>query len=280
MTDDPGTRTLGICYDAMPSWKAFVTILAFGAAKIPAQLPAHDSLVIDSRIVHERRQINVHLPRDYDSGSRRYSVLYMPDGGLDEDFPHIVRAVDSLIAAEAIPATIVVGIPNTERRRDLTGPTRVKSDSAIAPHVGGSREFRTFIRDELFPAIDARYRTTRERAIIGESLAGLFIVETFLRSPEMFERYAAFDPSLWWNHDSLIDSSAALLAAQRPAAPPSRLFIAASSDDVEDKTMRFANVLRQRAPHGLTWDFAKHSEVTHATIFSALEVQALVFILK
>jgi len=34
------------------------------------------------------------------------------------------------------------------------------------------------IRTELMRAIAARYRTTPGRAIVGESLAGLFIVET------------------------------------------------------------------------------------------------------
>jgi len=172
----------------------------------------------------------------------------MPDGGIDEDFPHVVRAVDSLVRAGAIAPHIVVGIPNTERRRDLTGPTRIKSDSSIAPHVGGSAAFRAFIRDELFPAIDARYRTTNDRAIVGESLAGLFVVETFLRDPAMFDRYVAFDPSLWWNGGALVDSAAGLLPETTDGAPASRLFIAASSDDIGDQTTRFATILHRAAP--------------------------------
>jgi len=141
----------------------------------------------------------------------------MPDGGIDEDFPHVVRTVDSLVAIGAIPPMIVVGVPNTERRRDLTGPTRVSSDSTIAPHVGRSGAFRQFFRQELIPTIDARYATTRERAIIGESLAGLFVVETLLREPLLFDRYVAFDPSLWWNGGALVDSASTLLSWFTPA---------------------------------------------------------------
>jgi predicted alpha/beta superfamily hydrolase len=74
---------------------------------------------------------------------------------------------------------ILVGIENTERRRDLSGPTENPEDKKVAPRVGGSAAFRTFLRMELIPLISAKYRTTRERAIIGESLAGLFTVETF-----------------------------------------------------------------------------------------------------
>jgi predicted alpha/beta superfamily hydrolase len=258
----------------------FLFAFAIARAPLAAQTaPAHDSLAIDSRILHEGRWINVHTPRAYDEGGRSFQVLYMPDGGMDEDFPHVVRAVDSLTAAGAIPPTIVVGIPNTERRRGLTGPTRVASDSGVAPHVGGSAALRKFIRDELIPLIDTRYRTTPRRAIIGESLAGLFVVETFLREPAMFEAYAAFDPSLWWNHGLLVDSAAALLSTVDMMAPR-RLFIASSRDDIDAETSRLGGILRADAPRRLAWRFEQHPELTHATIFRSLEIPAIVYVLK
>ena len=131
----------------------------------PDPVPQHDTLMLPSRVLGEARRINVHTPASYAaSDSARFPVLYMPDGGLDEDFPHVVNTVDSLIALGAIRPVIVVGVPNTERRRDLTGSTRVKTDSAIAPRVGGSADFRRFWHDELVPVIDAHYRTTSERA--------------------------------------------------------------------------------------------------------------------
>src|SRR5690242_19261641 len=162
--------------------------------QVTDSIPKYDSLSVTSHALSEVRRINVHVPRAYASSpSTRFPVLYMPDGGIDEDFPHVVNTVDSLIALGQIRPVIVVGVPNTERRRDLTGPTKVHSDSAIAPHVGGSAAFRHFFRDELIPEIDKRYRTTPERGIIGESLAGLFVVETFLREPKLFDHYIAFD---------------------------------------------------------------------------------------
>jgi len=96
---------------------------------------------------------------------------------------------------------ILVGIENTARRRDLTGPTTSAEDKKIAPKVGGSAAFRQFIREELIPTVKQRYRTTAETAIVGESLAGLFVVETLLLEPGLFDTYLAFDPSLWWNNE-------------------------------------------------------------------------------
>ena len=242
-------------------------------------VPAHDSLTLPSRALGEARRINVHVPPGYASSpTRRYAVLYMPDGGLDEDFPHVVATVDSLVALGAIPPTIVVGIPNTQRRRDLTGPTRFTDDSAIAPRVGGSAAFRAFIRDELVPAIDARYRTGRPRAIMGESLAGLFVVETFLAEPALFDRWIAFDPSLWWNGGLLVDSAGARLAALDRAPRTPRVLWLGSSDvkDIAGGTARLAEALRAASPMGLRWTYAPRPDLTHATIFRALKPRALV----
>ncbi|HBS34739.1 MAG TPA: esterase, partial [Parvularcula sp.] len=47
--------------------------------------------------------------------------------------------------------------------------------------------------------IEANYRTSGADAMMGESLAGLFVAETFLKYPETADRYIAISPSLWWD---------------------------------------------------------------------------------
>jgi uncharacterized protein len=244
------------------------------AQAAPDPIPAHDTLTIDSRALGETRLINVHLPSSYRASSTaRFPLLYMPDGGLDEDFPHVVKTVDSLIALHEIRPVIVVGIPNTERRRDLTGPTRVHTDSAVAPHVGGSAAFRQFIRDELIPQIRTRYRTTDERAIVGESLAGLFIVETFLTEPALFSHYVAFDPSLWWNKGALVDSAGSML--KRHDSARRTLYLSSSKDDIDAQTARLATILKAAAPKGLVSVHEPRPDLTHSTIFAGVGPAAL-----
>jgi len=232
------------------------------------------TFTLDSSVLGERRTINVYVPPDYATSGVRYPVLYMPDGGIDEDFPHVVNTVDSLIAAHAIRPVLVVGVPNTQRRRDLTGPTRVHEDSLIAPRVGGSAAFRRFLADELMPAIDARYRTTAERAIVGESLAGLFVIETFLLEPALFTHYVALDPSLWWNDGALVASAPARLAASTPA--PRTLYFA--STDVQENAVfmvRLADALRAAGERDLRWTYVPRPDLTHATIFRGVQGPAL-----
>jgi uncharacterized protein len=249
--------------------------LAAQAPPPPDPVPVHDSFTIASRALGETRLVNVHTPAGYAaSPGARFPTLYMPDGGLDEDFPHVVHTVDSLIALGRIRPVIVVGVPNTERRRDLTGPTRVASDSAIAPRVGGSAAFRGFLGDELIPAVRARYRTTDERAIVGESLAGLFVVETLLVDPALFEHYVALDPSVWWNGGALVDSASARLAAADPARRT--LYLASSSvQEITSGTARLAAALRAARPRGLVWVYSPRPDLTHATIFRGVGPSAL-----
>lgn len=232
-----------------------------------AVLP-HETFTMLSAVLGEVRRINVWLPEVYDpAGDAGFAVLYMPDGGVEEDFPHVVATVDSAIRAREMRPVLVVGIENTERRRDMTGPTRVHGDSAIAPRVGGSAAFRRFIADELIPEIERRYNVTGERAIIGESLAGLFIVETFLERPELFGTCIALSPSLWWNGEELTRT-----AADRLRAHPdlhAALYLSSAGDDVGAEAARLADVLRANAPAGLRWAYRPRPDLEHATIYRA-----------
>jgi predicted alpha/beta superfamily hydrolase len=255
---------------------AIVVALPIEAQSAPPAdpVPAHDSFTVVSKVLGEKRPVNVYTPGAYRaSATAKLPVLYMPDGALDEDFPHVVNTVDSLIKLGVIRPVIVVGIPNTERRRDLTGPTRIKSDSAIAPHVGGSAAFRRFIRDELFPAVTSRYRTTDERAIVGESLAGLFIVETFLMEPTMFDHYVAIDPSLWWNSYALTDASASFVS-KLGAAPRTLYLASADSKEISGASARLVAALAS-APNGIRVTYEPRKDLTHGTIFRAVGPGAL-----
>lgn len=243
-----------------------------GAASDAAPLVIGETFTIDSRILGETRRINVYTPPAYTlPPDGRLPVLYMPDGGVEEDFVHVAGLVQVSAGNGTMRPFLLVGIENTARRRDLTGPTDVAKDREIAPVVGGSAAFRRFIRDELMPTIEARYKTTGETAIVGESLAGLFVIETLLEEPDLFDTYIAFDPSLWWNAGALVERAAERIGA----AAGRRLYFASSGDgDVDDLIRRFADVLAARAPSNLAWHFEPMPDETHATIYHPAALRA------
>ncbi|MDQ1612855.1 MAG: uncharacterized protein QOG00_2786 [Pyrinomonadaceae bacterium] len=235
---------------------------------------------IDSKILNETRRINVYLPPGYtESPAARLPVLYMPDGGIAEDFLHVAGLVQVSVGNATMRPFLLVGIENTERRRDMTGPTESEEDKKIAPRVGGSGAFRKFIRDELMPQVKARYRTTGESAIVGESLAGLFVMETFLLEPDLFDTYIAFDPSLWWNNQKLVNS-----ASQRLTTHPKlkkTLYFASSGDSgLELTAQRLTEVLSKSAPPGLSWHYERMPEEKHSTIYHPAALKAFRAVFK
>ena len=251
---------------------ALVSGVAHAAETEP--MPPHATFTLPSKKLRETRRINVYTPPGYDAAKGvRYPVLYMPDGGEQEDFPHVATMVDTAIRAGEMRPVILVGIENTERRRDMTGPTQVAEDKEIAPRVGGSAAFRAFLRDELMPHVRRKYRVTDETAIIGESLAGLFIMETFFLQPGMFGTSIALSPSLWWNNEEWVRKAGDQLKA-RPGLKAT-LYMASAGDDVAAEAGRLAEAFRANAPTGLTWKYEPHPDLLHANIYRSLEAKVL-----
>ena len=126
---------------------------------------AHETLTLMSKALGESRRIHLYKPPGFANMPGPLPVLYLLDGGDDEDFPHpgVLAAIDLAIRAGEMRPLVVVGIENTERRRDMTSPTEVETDKKIAPHVGGSAAFRAFIRDELMPMVKQKVRRAARR---------------------------------------------------------------------------------------------------------------------
>lgn len=245
-----------------------------------APLIIGETFTISSRILGERRRINVYLPPGYSKSSdARLPVLYMPDGGIAEDFLHVAGLVQVCVGNGTMRPFLLVGIENTQRRRDMTGPTENEEDKKIAPRVGGSKAFRAFIRDEVMPQVKRRYRTTNERAIIGESLAGLFVVETFFLEPDLFDTYIALDPSLWWNNQKLVKSTPESLRAW--SGLKKTVFFASSGEKgIAEITQRFAEMLGKNAPSDIHWQYEKMEDEKHSTIYHPAALKAFRSVFK
>lgn len=245
---------------------------ALAAAATP--LVIGETFTIESKVLGETRRINVYRPQPWGLNPKApLPVLYMADGGIAEDFLHVAGLVQVLAGNGSMRPFLLVGIENTERRRDMTGPSSDPQDQKIAPRIGGSAAYRRFLRDELMPQVRLRYPTTDERALIGESLAGLFVIETLLQEPTLFNSYIALDPSLWWNRGTMLAAAAKQLPAVTRAQP--RVFLASSGQpELAASTARLAELLQQASPSPLV-KYLPLAEETHATIYHPAALQAL-----
>lgn len=162
---------------------------------------------IASEQLAEKRTLNIYLPEGYNKNDTiKYPVIYLLDGSADEDFIHVVGLVqfNTFSWVNRLPKSIVVGIANTDRRRDFTYPTSIEADKKRNKTAGKSEKFIAFLEKELQPYIERTYKTTKSKTIIGQSLGGLLATEILLKKPTLFTEYIIISPSLWWDNASLL----------------------------------------------------------------------------
>jgi predicted alpha/beta superfamily hydrolase len=254
------------------------------ALAVPASAPAGPGTPIvigtsqglQSSALGENRTINIVLPASYGkSPDKRYPVLYLIDGGVDQDLLHVAGMLQLNSAWGRSREAILVGITTKDRRRELTGPVKDAKLLKHYPTSGSSALFRTFIRDEVKPFVERSYRTNGYDAVIGESLAGLFILDTYLAAPSLFDAYGAISPSLWWDQEAVSKSAAAKLGAKQRGR---RLYLAAANEGAEMRAAddRVVDALKAKEAN---WCFTLRDDLVHSTIYQQLTPQALQFLL-
>ena len=244
-----------------------VLALATPAAALPPGQPIVIGTGYDlpSKVLGDTRRLNIWLPDGYAKGAKTYPVIYLLDGGAAEDFPHITGLLQVGQMNGYLADVIVVGIAGADRKHDLTAPSADPRDLKDVPTQGGSAAYRRFLAQDLQPWVAANFRTDGHAALMGESLAGLFVVETFLKQPSLFDTYVAISPSLWWDGGSLARSAPALLAAQAPG--PRRLYLSLGDEGPAMGLAPLLAALKAAPPPNLTWRYDPRPEEHHSTIY-------------
>ncbi|NOX94149.1 MAG: alpha/beta hydrolase [Alphaproteobacteria bacterium] len=269
---------LGACAtgDALDA-TANVEAKASDAAKLQeTPIIIGQSFSMPSMVMEEKREINVWLPPSYGEGEQSYPVLYVIDGALNQDFHHISGLGQLTTINGDFDEMIVVGIGTHTRIMELTSEPKDSRYIRTPATAGGGAIFQSHVADEVIPFIESRYRTSDRRAVIGESLAGLWIAEVFLKTPDLFTDYISISPSLWWD-DKALAKDADCILANFPAGER-RLYITMAD---EGGTMQggldiILAAIKKHRPKGLKWYYVdrRKSEV-HSTIYHGAALDAL-----
>lgn len=185
--------------DAAGRWRTYPPEPANGDHTVVGNLQVLEGFY--SPELDNRRDVITYLPPSYDTGDRRYPVIYMHDGQnlFDEvtSFAEEWRVDNTMeMLGQVGLEAIVVGIFNTEGRLDEYSPFQ------DAEGRGGKGDrYLDFIVDTLKPRIDRDFRTRPEREstlIAGSSMGGLISLYAFFRRPDVFGKAGAMSPSLWF----------------------------------------------------------------------------------
>ena len=146
--------------------------------------------VLHSQILGEDRVLQVHLPRGYESSEAGYPVVYLFYSDWVEGY--FAQLVNDLyhLSMDRIPPVILVGVPNTQRYRDLIPWPR----PGDRPGEGQGDRFLQALQEEIIPFVEAEYRTQPYRIMVGPQAAAVFGIYTLLESPETFHAFILNDP--------------------------------------------------------------------------------------
>lgn len=224
---------------------------------------------INSKVLSEKRILNIYLPEGYnENDTTKYPVIYLLDGSADEDFIHIAGLVQFLNFPwiNSLPKSILVGIANVDRRRDLTFPTTIAKDKIDFPTTGKSEKFISFIELELQPFINKKYKTTSTKTIIGQSLGGLLATEVLFKKPYLFTNYIIVSPSLWWDNESLLKVFPKVI--QTDFTKPVSIYIASGNEGkiMEADVNNLVSILNKAARKNITVNFEYFGNENHASI--------------
>jgi predicted alpha/beta superfamily hydrolase len=255
---------------------------------------------IQSKILNEKRKIWVYVPNAGQLDSKqRFPVVYLLDG--DAHFYSVVGMIQQLSQVNGntvCPEMIVVGIPNTDRTRDLT-PTHIDAepptmDSASAKTSGGGEQFVSFIEKELMPHIDSLYPTEPYKMLIGHSFGGLTAINIAMNHAKLFDSYIAIDPSMWWDKMNFLKATNKGLKDKK--FPGTTLYVGIANTMVESMNITkvqndtsaetkhirsildLDNAIKSHKQNGLRYDSKYYSNDDHGSVPLIAEYDGLRFI--
>jgi predicted alpha/beta superfamily hydrolase len=171
-----------------------------------------------------------------------------------------------------MPQVIVVGVNNTDRTRDLT-PTHVASRNINgrvfeSPTSGGAPKFLKFFERELFPYVDAHYRTLPLRFFTGHSFGGLFALNALFTRPAMFHALLAVSPSLNWDDDLPIRQADSFFDGRDELNVT--LFVAMADEEEGDpaptRLDRLEKKLSEADTEGFEWAVMRMPDENHGSV--------------
>jgi predicted alpha/beta superfamily hydrolase len=244
---------------------------------IATEVAIGKEISFESTILHEKRTIQIALPRSYAESHRytRYPVLYLLDGQIFfEAVTGDVRFLSS-DASPRIPEMIVVGIPSEQRVRDSSPSRSLKGplgkDEPVYEVSGGADQFLRFLTDELAPYIDRTYSTSGYRVLAGYSFTGLAVMHAVFTRPQSFNGYLAIDPSWWWDDYLLEKEASAFIASAK--VERRELFVTTTTNNPPEPyfpKLRYVDTLSAmldaRPVHGLHFGMKIYDDETHHSL--------------
>lgn len=172
----------------------FLTLCFTLSTGLISQVLAGDRIKVEleSHNLNETRPVLIRLPADYDQHpTKDYPTLYVLNEG--DNFEWASYIVDLQASRFGIEDMLVVGLPHIGNYSGDNYPFQNRESLEPSPRA---QKYSSFIREEVIPYIEKKYRVNGGRFIVGHSLSGLFVTHLFTQYPDAFSTYIVLSPSL------------------------------------------------------------------------------------
>ncbi|MEM9648108.1 MAG: alpha/beta hydrolase-fold protein, partial [Bacteroidota bacterium] len=248
------------------SWQLIFFILLLGTNIQVLKAQEVESHSFYSEYLKEQRSIQVQLPKDYAVSDRAYPVLFVLDGEYVFDY---ARGTASFLSNNFgfLPQLIVVGIPNTDRNRDLF--VDLKPDG---PYL----KFISFLGHEVLPFIKNRYRTNSFEILYGWSAGAGIVNYIAVKKPKLFNAYVLAGAGIG-------PKTEAFIKTEFKPENYAQAFLFASAEGTTPRAeglKKHEALLQALNPKGLDWEFKVHENQSHVAAMSKGLYDGLEFVFK
>jgi len=190
----------------------FAAILILFSIAIYGQQTARiEKIKIHSKELTQEREIFVYTPALYDECPFwYYDVIYVFDAQSRELFDYTHSIISFL--NKDYKKFIVVGISSPynkkldyARNNDML--PKFQSDESkkhYDKYSGNADNFLKYVKNEVVPLIETKYRALTHRTAIGHSLGASFILYSMFKEPKLFDNYIAISPNLAYDDERLV----------------------------------------------------------------------------
>jgi hypothetical protein len=229
--------------------------------------------IVTSDITNQDYRLWVLLPAEVaDSEQRRHPVVYALDIR-SSDLPLLNILYSGAQNNPELPKVILVAVgfssdtehmglrsaqftPSYNEAFDLNNieniKKRLQTETNISAEMeanwrsGAANDFARVLTQELVPFVSQHYPVSDIKAVFGHSLAGLFLTNVLLNSPNAFDKYLISSPSLWWDNKIMLTKEGGFAKSHQDL--PAEVFMSVGELESEDIILpfhEFVNALTQ-----------------------------------
>ncbi|MFT4759033.1 MAG: putative alpha/beta superfamily hydrolase [Paraglaciecola sp.] len=160
------------------------------------KIAIHQYNNLNSKKLKRKIRFDVYLPPAYETGEKKYPVLFFNDGQ-DMEAVQLAKTLHTLYQNKEIEELIIVAVHAADRMQEYG----VQRQADYAGRGSQAWSYSKFLLGELRPYIMSHYRcetAQQKQGIAGFSLGGLSAMDIAWNHGDIFGKVGVFSGALWW----------------------------------------------------------------------------------